>query len=79
MRENLRNERLKKNLTQAELAKMLGISEKQYRRIEFATSDGSVKVWQKLSQLLGRTIDYLLVTEEELFEAASPNNSSQSV
>lgn len=79
MRENLRNARLEKSLTQAELARMLEISEKQYRRLEIATSDGSIKVWQKLSRLFGRTIDYLLATkEEELFGAAPPNNSNHS-
>lgn len=79
MRENLRNARLEKSLTQAELARMLEISEKQYRRLEFATSDGSIKVWQKLSRMFGKTIDYLLATkEEELFGAASPNNSNHS-
>ena len=79
VRENLRNARLEKSLTQAELARMLEISEKQYRRLEIATSDGSIKVWQKLSRLFGRTIDYLLATkEEELFGAAPPNNSNHS-
>ncbi len=79
MRENLINERKKRNYTQKEIAGILGITERHYQKLEAGTSYGSVKVWQCLSRMFGRTIDYLLATkEEELFGAAPPNNSNHS-
>lgn len=61
MRKNLVEMRKKANLTQAEMAKMLGITNRHYQVLEAGNSDGSVKVWQALKELLGaKSIDYLL-------------------
>lgn len=60
MRTNLINERKKKKLTQTEIAKILGITDRQYARLEAGTSNGSIKVWQSLKDLFQKSIDYLL-------------------
>lgn len=60
MRKNLIAKRKQKTLTQAEIAKILGITTRQYNRIEAGTSDGSIKVWQRLRDLLNTSIDTLL-------------------
>lgn len=61
MRENLFNLRKKMGYTKAYTAKEIGLSEKQYSRLEAGTSDGSMKVWCKLKQLLhAKSIDWLL-------------------
>ena len=60
MRENLIAEREQKRLTKSEVAKIVGITPRQYARLEAGTSDGSVKVWQKLKDLFKTSIDTLL-------------------
>ena len=61
MRKNLINARQNKNLTQVEVAKILEVSERQYQRLEAGTSDGSIKIWRKLKDILNaETIDCLL-------------------
>ena len=60
MRTNLINERKKKKLTQTEIAKILGITDRQYARLEAGTSNGRIKVWQSLKDLFQKSIDYLL-------------------
>lgn len=60
MRENLVSSRQISGLTQLEVADRLQITERHYQSLEAGTSYGSVKVWQALSQLFGKTIDYLL-------------------
>lgn len=51
----------KKGLTQVDIANELGITVRQFNRLEAGTSNGSVKVWQHLKELLGaKSIDYLL-------------------
>lgn len=61
MRLNLINARKKQGYTQFELSNELGITERQYQRLEAGTSKGSVTVWENLKQLLhAKTIDYLL-------------------
>lgn len=65
-RKNLISLRQKRGLTQSETAAKLGICVRQYKSLEAGTSDGSVKVWQHLKELLGaKTIDFLLKREEE--------------
>lgn len=65
-RKNLIHLRQEKNYTQKQLAKAINISEKHYQSLEAGTSDGSVKVWQRLKELLGATsIDFLLEQEAE--------------
>ncbi len=63
MRNNLKTERKKADLKQAEAAKYLGITVRQYARLEAGTSDGSIKVWRKLSELFHKPIDYLLAQD----------------
>lgn len=63
LRNNLKTERKKADLKQAEVAKHLGITVRQYQAIEAGTSDGSVKVWRKLSELFHKPIDYLLAQD----------------
>ena len=66
-RKNLIDLRQKRGLTQADVANKLSITVRQFNRLEAGTSDGSVKVWQHLKELLGaKTIDFLLKREEEL-------------
>lgn len=60
MRKNLINARKGNNLTQAETAKRISITTRHYKALEAGTSDGSVKVWQKLKDLFNKPIDYLL-------------------
>lgn len=69
MRKNLKNERENAQLVQADVAKMLAISTRQYQALEAGTSDGSIKVWEKLRKLFNRPIDYLL--EQESIEKSS--------
>lgn len=67
MRENLRHLRLRKKLTQADVAKAIGLTVRQYGRLEAGTSDGSVKTWKELKKLLGaKSIDYLLEQTENV-------------
>jgi len=60
LRTNLIDERKQKQLTQAEVAKLIGITTRQYQAIEAGTSNGSIKVWQSLKDLFQKSIDYLL-------------------
>lgn len=61
MRENLIRLRKKRKLTQAEIAQAIQLTVRQYSRLEAGTSDGSVKTWIALKELLGaKSIDYLL-------------------
>lgn len=60
MRLNLINKRKQEKLTQAEIAKILGITVRHYKALEAGTSDGSIKVWQRLRDLLNTSIDTLL-------------------
>lgn len=65
-RKNLICLRQERDMTRSEIAEKLGITERQYRRLEAGTSDGSVKVWNRLKALLGaESIDYLLEQEDE--------------
>ena len=65
MRKNLITMRKESNFTQAEVAKLIGITDRQYARLEAGTSDGSIKVWYKLRDLFHKPIDYLLEQAEE--------------
>lgn len=64
-RNNLAELRRNAQLTQSELAKELGVSLRQYNRLEAGTSNGSIGVWRQLQQLLqAPSIDYLLEQAE---------------
>lgn len=62
-RPNLINARMEKRLTQAETAELLGVSERHYQRLEAGTSNGGIEVWQKLKEITGKSIDFLLEQE----------------
>lgn len=65
MKENLVYLRKQNNYTQKQVAHLVGISENQYQRLELGKSDGSIKVWQQLKEILGaESIDYLLIESE---------------
>lgn len=70
-RPNLINSRKNKGFTQVSVAILLKISVRQYQALEAGTSDGSVKVWEKLKKLFGKPIDYLL--EQEVDKAKELN------
>lgn len=58
-RYNLINARESAGLTQVQLAEKINISTRYYQDLEAGTSNGSLKVWQKLKQVLNKSIDYL--------------------
>lgn len=60
MRNNLKSCRLKAGYTQRQFADALGITERQYQRIESGTQDGTIKLWLKIKSLLAQPIDYLV-------------------
>ena len=60
MRNNLRQSRVSKGYTQTQFAILLGITTRQYQRIENGKSDGSIKLWVKIKSLLEQPIDYLI-------------------
>ena len=53
MRENLRQARLDKGMTQQDIADELGITLRHYQKIEYANLKGSFEVWDALEDLLG--------------------------
>lgn len=65
MRKKLKNARKEHQLTQTELAEKLDITLQHYQRLEAGTSEGSVKVWSKLKEILNApSIDYLLKQDD---------------
>jgi len=66
MRKNLINARTDKGLTQAELANLISTSERNYQYLEAGTSDGSLQLWQRISEQLNKGIDYLIIQEDKL-------------
>jgi DNA-binding XRE family transcriptional regulator len=60
MNERIKLKRNELGLTQAQIAQKLGISERQYNRIENGASNGKKPLWLKLSQILNTTVDELL-------------------
>jgi DNA-binding XRE family transcriptional regulator len=60
LRKNLIQARAEKELTQLELSKLVGTSERNYQYLEAGTSNGSLSLWKKLSNVLGKSIDLLL-------------------
>lgn len=73
-RENLIKARKKYNYTQETISVKLGITPRQYQRLEAGTSKGSVDVWEKLKTILhAKSIDWLL---EQSAEISQQNNST---
>ena len=60
MRKNLINARVKKGLTQKELADKLNITLRQYIKYESKDTNGSLKVWIQLKDLFNIPIDKLI-------------------
>lgn len=54
------NARHECELTQKELAKKIGISERQYQRLEHGDSEGSLRNWKKISNVLKIPIEELI-------------------
>lgn len=59
-RQNLISTRKNKGYTQKEIAKQVKVTERHYRTLEAGTSNGSMKVWHRLSELFDKPIDFLL-------------------
>lgn len=53
MRENLKNERIKKKMTQQQMADHLGISIRYYQKIEEGSRTGDFEIWDALEDLTG--------------------------
>lgn len=76
IRENLINARKNKGLTQVEISEKLEISTRQYQSLEAGTSDGRIKTWYKLKEILGvQTIDFLLKQEIEKKSDCNPTEN----
>ena len=73
MRENLINARKAKKLTQAEVAKKIGILVTSYQNIEYGQRNGSIETWDKLEDLLG--VSQRQLRETELHQNETPNES----
>ncbi|MDO4746434.1 MAG: helix-turn-helix transcriptional regulator [Bacillota bacterium] len=57
---NIKDIRVRKNLTQAQVANALGVSSVVYSRYETGTRQPSIDVIIQLADLFGVTVDYLL-------------------
>ncbi|MCM1225185.1 MAG: helix-turn-helix domain-containing protein [Lachnospiraceae bacterium] len=53
MRENLRNARLEKGMTQKQVAEYLHTAERYYKQIEYGERLGSIAMWDMLEDLFG--------------------------
>lgn len=51
MRENLRNARLEKDMTQKQVAEYLHTAERYYKQIEYGERLGSIAMWDMLEDL----------------------------
>lgn len=47
-------------LTQKQISEMLNVTTRTYYSLESGRSNGSLKLWLKLRELLGKPIDYLI-------------------
>lgn len=64
-RKNLEVARKSHLFSQKQLADKVGISDRMYRYLEAGTSQGSVAVWSKLSEVLGVPVDTLIKNVKE--------------
>ena len=62
---NIETERTRKGLTQEQLASQLGVSHKTYYNLINERKDIPSKKLQKLSQILGSSMEYLLGGEQK--------------
>ena len=51
MRTLLREKRLKRKMTQTEVAEAVGITLRMYQHIEYGTFRGNIDIWDKLEDL----------------------------
>ena len=58
--ENLRVARARKNISQTDLARKVGITQSHYNRIEHGKRDGSIKTLRAICKVLGVGIEKLL-------------------
>jgi transcriptional regulator with XRE-family HTH domain len=73
--ERIRIERLKKGLTQAELAKLCGFSHKtNVSRIEHSGNDVTTKQIKRISEKLGVSVAYLMGYEDTDYILETDNN-----
>lgn len=77
LRVNLINARKQKQLTQVQVAKILGISETYYQNIEYATRQGSIKIWDELEDLFGIPQRQLRDTKQMLDGNLAKNDTSK--
>lgn len=61
---NIKEIRVRKNLTQADVAKALGVSSVVYCRYETGARQPSVETLIQLADIFGVTVDYLLGRQE---------------
>lgn len=61
---NIKDVRVRKNLTQADVANALGVSSVVYSRYEKGTRQPSIDTLIQLANILGVTVDYLLGRQE---------------
>ncbi len=57
---NIKDIRMRRNLSQAQVAKALGVSSVVYSRYESGTRQPSIDIILQLADILGVTVDYLL-------------------
>ena len=57
---NINDIRMRRNLSQAQVAKALGVSSVVYSRYESGTRQPSIDIILQLADILGVTVDYLL-------------------
>lgn len=57
---NIKDIRMRRNLSQAQVAKALGVSSVVYSRYESGTRQPSIDIILQLADILGVTLDYLL-------------------
>ena len=67
---NLKFYRLKKDLSQAKLAQMVGVSERHYQKIEYGLTKPNIEIVLLLAKALETTV-------EELFKLGGENSPSE--
>lgn len=66
MRYLLKNLRVKKGYSQSRIAKELGITTRQYQYLECGKSNGSVRLWERLRDILeADCIDVILQNDDQ--------------
>jgi putative transcriptional regulator len=73
----LKNKRIEKKLTQAKLAQMANISERQYRRIETGEQTPSVEVALLLAKALHTTVEKLFPLQASANAGEDKPNNKQ--